>query len=199
MVNCHLLSCHNSTIHNTTTHKKYKSMEAWGWDVPRLIVRYEVIHATKGKLSQSFWAQNSCEDHNACILGGRRSTQNWGARGPSLPSAVRVNQSCLTAEIWLHSVIQYLSEQKGQHTVISESGTESGIEEALWYRVGHLIDSGGLPESAQDGIGWYRVAYYDIGWHGWRLIDSWDSPESDQDDIEWRGWRGVGGEGGIGL
>ena len=28
---------------------QYKGMVAWGWDVPRLIVRYKVIHATKGK------------------------------------------------------------------------------------------------------------------------------------------------------
>ena len=37
----------NYTRHGLTTHKKYKCMVAWGWDVPRLIVRYEVIHATK--------------------------------------------------------------------------------------------------------------------------------------------------------
>ena len=45
-----------------------------------------------------------------------------------LPRAGRVNQSCLTADIWFHSIIHYLSDQKGQHTAIGESGTESGIK-----------------------------------------------------------------------
>ena len=39
----------NCTRHDTTTYKKYKGMVAWGCDVSRLIVKYEVIHAIKGK------------------------------------------------------------------------------------------------------------------------------------------------------
>ena len=43
----------NFTRHGLTTYMKYKGMVAWGWDVSRLIVRYEVIHATKGQIGQS--------------------------------------------------------------------------------------------------------------------------------------------------
>ena len=39
----------NHTRHGLTTYNKYKGMVAWGWDVPRLIVRYDDIHATEGK------------------------------------------------------------------------------------------------------------------------------------------------------
>ena len=60
--------------------------------------------------------------------GDRRAPKTGARAGPPLPRVGRVNQSCLTADIWFHSVIQYLSDQKGQHTAIDESGTEGGTE-----------------------------------------------------------------------
>ena len=39
----------NYTRHGLTTYKKYEGMVAWGWDVPRIMVIYEVIYATKAK------------------------------------------------------------------------------------------------------------------------------------------------------
>ena len=45
------------TRHGLTTYKKYKGMEVWGWGVPRLIVRYEVIMIQRGQPNQLQYAR----------------------------------------------------------------------------------------------------------------------------------------------
>ena len=83
--------------------------------------------------------------------GGRRpplklsSEARAGGPSPSSPLSpragwCRVNQSCLTADMWFHSVIRYLPGQKGQSTATG-TGAPSGAT-LEWRRVAPEDGSG---------------------------------------------------------
>ena len=83
--------------------------------------------------------------------GGGAGPPNRGARSPPppppLPSAGGggggVNQSCLTADMWFHSVIRYLPGQKGQSTAIDERVASE------WH---------------EGGMAWHDMAWSDMAW-----------------------------------
>ena len=64
----------NYIRHGLTTYKTYKGMEAWGWDVPRLNVRCEVIHATKAK-NVNLINYDTREMFRVAPQGGSRETE----------------------------------------------------------------------------------------------------------------------------
>ena len=73
------------------------------------------------------------------ITGGPQAPKlSSGARAgppsPPPPRVGRVNQSCLTADMWFHSVIRYLPGQKGQSTATGCAILRHPAPSGAWWR-----------------------------------------------------------------
>ena len=80
-------------LHTTRPHIiNIKSMEAWEVGCSQTNCQIRGYNATKGKIGQSFGAQNSCEDHNTCISGAAApNPPPLHSKAPPSPRAGRVN------------------------------------------------------------------------------------------------------------
>ena len=121
--------------------------------------------------------------------GGHRPPQNFlqgRARGPPPPppgwggggGGWRVNQSCLTADMWFHSVIRYLPCQKGQSTatgcaILSQVAQGGAVARKVNVYTRHIRNTKGqrsghgvyttqvcIPRVLRDVYGFFLNVYY---------------------------------------
>ena len=97
-----------------------------------------------------------------------------GARAlPPLPQGGGVNQSCLTADMWFHSVIRYLPGQKGQSTatgcaILSQVAQGGAVARKVNVYIRHIRNTKGQ----RSGHGVYTTMasiLFLIGWLGEHL------------------------------